>query len=85
MSTLRPVWSNRLLCLPNRVEKAGLIHGGVGKVSFGEADLIENVNSFLSAVIKAKPTGAKGTYVKRVAVTSSMGPGLKIDVATLEA
>ena len=68
-----------------RVEKAGLIHGGVGKVSFGEAALIENVNTFLNAVIKAKPTGAKGTYVKRVAVTSSMGPGLKIDVATLGA
>lgn len=68
-----------------RVEKAGIVHGGVGKASFEEAAIIENVNSFLSAVIKAKPTGAKGTYVKRVAVTSSMGPGLKIDVASLEA
>jgi len=68
-----------------RVEKAGIIHGGVGKVSFDEGAIIENVNTFLSAVIKAKPTGAKGTYVKRVAVTSSMGPGLKIDVATLSA
>jgi len=68
-----------------RVEKAGIVHGGVGKASFDEAAIIENVNSFLSAVIKAKPTGAKGTYVKRVAVTSSMGPGLKIDVATLGA
>ena len=68
-----------------RVEKAGIVHGGVGKASFDEAAIIENVNSFLSAVIKAKPSGAKGTYVKRVAVTSSMGPGLKIDVASLEA
>ena len=68
-----------------RVEKAGIVHGGVGKASFDESAIIENVNSFLNAVIKAKPTGAKGTYVKRVAVTSSMGPGLKIDVASLEA
>jgi len=68
-----------------RVEKAGIIHGGVGKASFDEAQIVENVNSFVNAVIKAKPTGAKGTYVKRVAMSSSMGPGLKIDVATLEA
>ena len=68
-----------------RVEKAGIIHGGVGKASFEEAAIVENVNSFVSAVIKAKPSGAKGTYVKRVAMSSSMGPGLKIDVATLEA
>ena len=68
-----------------RVEKAGIVHGGVGKASFEETAIIENVNSFLSAVIKAKPSGAKGTYVKRVAVTSSMGPGLKIDVASLDA
>jgi len=68
-----------------RVEKAGIIHGGVAKASFEEAAIVENVNSFLNAVIKAKPSGAKGTYVKRVAMSSSMGPGLKIDVATLEA
>jgi len=68
-----------------RVEKAGIIHGGVGKASFDEAAIVENVTSFVSAVIKAKPSGAKGTYVKRVAMSSSMGPGLKIDVATLEA
>jgi large subunit ribosomal protein L1 len=66
-----------------RVEKAGIIHGGVGKVSFDLDAIIENANAFLNAVIKAKPTGAKGTYVKRVAITSSMGPGLKIDVASL--
>ena len=67
-----------------RVEKQGIIHGGVGKASFDEAAIVENVNSFISAVVKAKPSGAKGTYVKRVAMSSSMGPGLKIDVATLE-
>ncbi|MBL4787889.1 MAG: 50S ribosomal protein L1 [Kordiimonadaceae bacterium] len=66
-----------------RVEKAGIIHGGVGKVSFDEAAIIENAKTFLTAVIKAKPTGAKGTYVKRVGMSSSMGPGLKIDVASL--
>ncbi|UTW60366.1 50S ribosomal protein L1 [Kordiimonas sp. SCSIO 12603] len=68
-----------------RVEKAGIIHGGVGKASFGEEQIVENAVSFINAVIKAKPSGAKGTYVKRVAMSSSMGPGLKIDVATLEA
>ena len=66
-----------------RVEKAGIIHGGVGKMSFDEAKIIENVKAFISAVTKAKPSGAKGTYVKRIAVTSTMGPGLKIDVASL--
>ncbi|WP_262696486.1 50S ribosomal protein L1 [Kordiimonas aquimaris] len=68
-----------------RVEKAGIIHGGVGKASFKEDQIIENVSAFITAVIKAKPTGAKGTYVKRVGVTTTMGPGLKIDVASLEA
>lgn len=68
-----------------RVEKAGIIHGGVGKISFDEGQIVENVNAFIGAVIKAKPTGAKGTYVKRVGVTSTMGPGFKIDVATLDA
>jgi len=66
-----------------RVEKAGIIHGGVGKASFDQAKIVENATSFIDAVIKAKPSGAKGTYVKRVGLTSSMGPGLKIDVATL--
>ena len=66
-----------------RVEKAGIIHGGVAKASFDADKIVENVNTFINAVVKAKPTGAKGTYVKRIGVTSSMGPGLKIDVATL--
>ncbi len=68
-----------------RVEKAGIIHGGVGKVSFGEDQIAENASAFIKAVIKAKPTGAKGTYVKRIGITSTMGPGLKIDVASVEA
>jgi large subunit ribosomal protein L1 len=66
-----------------RVEKAGIIHGGVGKASFDEAQIIENAKAFIGAVIKAKPSGAKGTYVKKVALSSSMGPGLKIDTAAL--
>ena len=66
-----------------RVEKAGIIHAGVGKMSFDEAKITENVKAFIGTVTKAKPTGAKGTYVKRISVTSTMGPGLKIDVASL--
>lgn len=66
-----------------RVEKAGIIHAGVGKLSFDEAKINENVKAFIGAVTKAKPTGAKGTYVKRISLTSTMGPGLKIDVASL--
>ncbi len=66
-----------------RVEKAGIIHGGVGKLSFDQKKLTENVKSFISAVTKAKPTGSKGTYIKRISLTSTMGPGLRIDVASL--
>ena len=62
-----------------RVEKAGIIHAGVGKVSFSEDQIIENVKAFIDTVVKAKPSGAKGTYVKRVAITSTMGPGVRID------
>ena len=66
-----------------RVEKAGIIHAGVGKVSFDEAALAANVRAFADAVIKAKPSGAKGSYVKRISLSSTMGPGFKIDVASL--
>ncbi|MBO6720140.1 MAG: 50S ribosomal protein L1 [Rhizobiaceae bacterium] len=66
-----------------RVEKAGIVHAGVGKVSFDENALVENVRAFADAVIKAKPTGAKGNYLKKVALSSTMGPGVKIDPATL--
>lgn len=68
-----------------RVEKAGIVQAGVGKVSFDVKALEENVRAFADAVNKAKPTGAKGNYVKKVSVTSTMGPGLKLDIATLAA
>ena len=68
-----------------RVEKAGLIHAGVGKASFDEGALIENVKAFVDAVVKAKPSGAKGQFVKRVAVSSTMGPGVKVDVGQVTA
>lgn len=66
-----------------RVEKAGIVHAGIGKASFGEDQLIENARSLLDALLKAKPSGAKGQYLKRAAVSSTMGPGIKIDIATL--
>jgi large subunit ribosomal protein L1 len=66
-----------------RVEKAGIIHGGIGKVSFEEGKLVENIRAFADAVQKAKPTGAKGTYIQRIAISSSMGPGVKVDPATV--
>jgi large subunit ribosomal protein L1 len=68
-----------------RVEKAGIVHGGVGKISFDAKALEENVRAFADAVVKAKPTGAKGNYLKKVAITSTMGPGLKIDPSSLTA
>jgi len=64
-----------------RVEKAGIIHAGIGKASFPDADLKANFDAFVDAIVRAKPTGAKGKYVRKVAMSSSMGPGLKIDTA----
>jgi large subunit ribosomal protein L1 len=64
-----------------RVEKAGIIHSGIGKASFSKEDLRRNFDAFVDAIVKAKPTGAKGKYVKKVALSSTMGPGLKVDVA----
>lgn len=66
-----------------RVEKAGVIHAGVGKASFDAKALEENIKALADAVVKAKPSGAKGTFVKRVAVTSTMGPGVKVDPASV--
>jgi large subunit ribosomal protein L1 len=65
-----------------KVEKAGVVHAGVGKVSFDEAKLVENVRAFVEAVSRAKPTGAKGTYMKRVSLSSTMGPGVTVDVVS---
>src|SRR5216110_2540357 len=66
-----------------RVEKAGIVHAGVGKASFPVDKLAANIRAFADAVVKAKPTGAKGTYVNRVAVSSTMGPGVKVEPASL--
>ena len=66
-----------------RVEKAGIVHGGVGKASFDQASLVDNIKAFVDAVSRAKPTGAKGTYMKRVAISSTMGPGVHVEVASL--
>ena len=66
-----------------RAEKAGIVHAGIGKASFEEGKLLENARAFIDAIQKARPTGAKGTYVRKVALSSSMGPGLKVDVASL--
>jgi large subunit ribosomal protein L1 len=66
-----------------RVEKAGIVHAGVGKASFGPDLLRDNVRAFVDAVNRAKPSGAKGTYLKRVALSSTMGPGVRVDIATL--
>ena len=68
-----------------KVEKAGVVHAGVGKASFSEAHLAENVKAFVTAVQKAKPTGSKGSYMKKIVISSTMGPGVSVDVAgTLE-
>ncbi|EEE39074.1 MULTISPECIES: 50S ribosomal protein L1 [Alphaproteobacteria] len=64
-----------------KAEKGGVVHAGVGKASFDEAKLVENVRAFISAVAKAKPSGAKGTYMKKIALSSTMGPGVTLDVA----
>ena len=67
-----------------RVEKMGIIHSGIGKLSFSDDKLKENFEAMTQAIVKAKPTGAKGKYVKKVSLTSTMGPGLKIDLAEVE-
>ena len=67
-----------------RVEKQGIIHSGIGKISFTEDQLKTNFKALTDAIVKAKPAGAKGKYLKKVSLTSSMGPGLKIDVAEVE-
>ncbi len=66
-----------------RVEKAGIVHAGIGKASFSNEALAENARAFVGAVVKAKPTGVKGTYVKRVSLSSTMGPGVKLSLPSL--
>ena len=66
-----------------RAEKAGIVHAGIGKASFETDKLVENAKAFADAIVKARPTGAKGTYVQKVAVSSTMGPGVRVDVSTL--
>ncbi len=66
-----------------RVEKAGIIHAGVGKASFSSDDLEENIRAFVDAVNRAKPSGAKGSYIKKISIKSTMGPGLKVDNASV--
>jgi large subunit ribosomal protein L1 len=66
-----------------RVEKAGIVHAGIGKASFDEGKLVENIRAFADAVSRAKPTGAKGTYIQRIAVSSTMGPGVKVDPSSI--
>ncbi len=68
-----------------RVEKAGIIHAGIGKLSFGEEKLRQNFDAFVDAIVKAKPAGAKGKYVRKIALSSSMGPGVKVDTAEIGA
>lgn len=68
-----------------KVEKAGVIHGGIGKVSFSEEKLAQNVRAFVDAVSKAKPAGAKGTYLKKVSLSSTMGPGVSLDLTSATA
>jgi large subunit ribosomal protein L1 len=63
-----------------KAEKAGVVHAGIGKISFDEAKLVENVKAFVDAVAKAKPTGSKGTYMKKIALSSTMGPGVSVSV-----
>ncbi len=68
-----------------KVEKAGIVHAGVGKASFSEDALKANIRAFVDSVVKAKPTGAKGTYLKKIALSSTMGPGLRIEPASVSA
>ena len=68
-----------------RAEKAGIVHAGIGKASFDDAKLAENIRAFVDAIQKAKPTGAKGTYLQKASLSSTMGPGIRLDVASLAA
>ena len=66
-----------------RVEKAGIVHAGVGKASFGEQQITENIRALVDSVVRAKPTGAKGTYLKKISISSTMGPGVKVELPSV--
>lgn len=68
-----------------RAEKAGIVQAGVGKASFGEAELADNIRAFVAEILRVKPAGARGTYVKKISLSSTMGPGLKLDVSAFTA
>jgi large subunit ribosomal protein L1 len=68
-----------------RVEKAGIIQAGVGKASFSDKALVENIKAFVDAVVRSKPTGAKGTYIKKISLSSSQGVGVKIEASSVGA
>ena len=85
MDITKAVTESKAGSIEFRAEKAGIVHAGVGKASFDEKQIKENILAFISAVQKAKPAGAKGTYIERVSLTTTMGPGLKLDIASLAA
>ncbi len=85
MDVKKAVESAKAGSLEYRAEKAGIIHAGVGQVSFDDSKLVENVTTFLTTIQKARPSGVKGTFIKKVTLTSSMGPGIKIDLDSLAA
>mgnify|MGYP001809581823 CR=1 FL=1 len=82
MDVAKAVAENKGGAVQFRVEKAGIVHAGVGKASFEAGKIAENVRALVDALVKAKPSGAKGTYVKRIALSSTMGPGVRVDVAS---
>ncbi|MDD7312963.1 MAG: 50S ribosomal protein L1, partial [bacterium] len=66
-----------------RVEKTGIVHAGIGKASFSEDQIFENAKTFIDAIVKAKPAGAKGTYMKKISLSSTMGVGVKVDLGNM--
>lgn len=85
MDVKKAVESAKAGSLEYRAEKAGIIHAGVGRASFDEKKIVENVEAFISTIKKSRPSGVKGTYINKITLTSSMGPGIKIDLDSLAA
>ena len=67
-----------------RVEKEGIVHVGIGKISFDESQIVDNFNTFMDAIVKAKPNSLKGRYIKKISISSTMGPGIKIDESSIK-